>query len=191
MAPFEYPRENRRQIPPQPPLPTHVSALRLYSLPRRKNRPVHPTALHSAPACPSPVATFTFGYAHLTHPFAQYPTSLARYLDVDMHSSGSGLGLVPHGGHAGSGSFGAGAGFDSSIPIAQRRAVTGFFAGSEWGALLLTTNAAANIQLYQIDPQSFTLIKIAECYLGANIQGLERLRIGTNPKGLLIRPFQL
>ncbi|KAI9164402.1 hypothetical protein H9P43_008253 [Blastocladiella emersonii ATCC 22665] len=73
-----------------------------------------------------------------------------------------------------------------SMPIVQRRAVTGYFAGAEWGALLLTTNGAANIQLYQIDPQSFTLLKIAECFLGANVLGLERLRIGANSKDYIL-----
>ncbi|KAI9225103.1 hypothetical protein BC828DRAFT_435810 [Blastocladiella britannica] len=66
---------------------------------------------------------------------------------------------------------------DSPPPVVQRRAVTGYFAGMEWGALLLTTNGASHIQLYQIDPASFTLIKIAECNLGAEVRGLERLRL--------------
>ncbi|KAJ3348492.1 pre-mRNA-splicing factor rse1 [Allomyces javanicus] len=77
-----------------------------------------------------------------------------------------------------------------SIPVVQRRAVTGHFAGAEWGALLLTTNGAANIQLYQIDPQSFTLIKIAECHLGANLHGLERLRIGMSPKDYILAALE-
>ncbi|KNE71166.1 hypothetical protein AMAG_15829 [Allomyces macrogynus ATCC 38327] len=64
------------------------------------------------------------------------------------------------------------------------------FAGAEWGALLLTTNGAANIQLYQIDPQSFTLIKIAECHLGANLHGLERLRIGMSPKDYILAALE-
>ncbi|KNE57020.1 hypothetical protein AMAG_02780 [Allomyces macrogynus ATCC 38327] len=77
-----------------------------------------------------------------------------------------------------------------TIPVVQRRAVTGHFAGSQWGALLLTTNGAANIQLYQIDPHSFTLIKIAECFLGSNIHGIERLRVGRASKDYILAALE-
>ncbi|KNE70762.1 hypothetical protein AMAG_14886 [Allomyces macrogynus ATCC 38327] len=77
-----------------------------------------------------------------------------------------------------------------TIPVVQRRAVTGHFAGAQWGALLLTTNGAANIQLYQIDPHSFTLIKIAECFLGSNIHGIERLRVGRASKDYILAALE-